>query len=438
MSVIFSLTGNPFVDAGIYVISELAGKRIENIEVADLKRLYPKIIDVYFTEAWKKNLYSIFPNHPVTHNNKVNKIAGNPRRYKELLEALLGDIKPISDFGSCVACGKRSKSNFEIELKKKEKSGIGKHLVPLTGSADFVNFFPNATLGLEMCSACLFAIQFMPIFLHRCGGKFLLIHSNSEKVMRYWAKNCVADFNRQIALGNFTGCYSNDINDPVNSFFKSVEDMIVKYDEDWINEDVFIRFYYFSNYLQSPFVEVFDIPTPVFRFLAYVKQVDAYSEWKDLVGRASGKRRNEVYVKLLDGESIIRYFFKNDREIFGNWNLLKFYLKEVREMEERRINAIREFADRIAGLIRLLDDDKRLSQLERVEDYAGFRNVLRFLAKDAIRFGLNEPLIKFDEYVNLILPDGALGWNEVRDLLLFRIYEVLHSWLKEREVEKEE
>jgi len=37
----------------------------------------------------------------------------------------------------------------------------------------------------------------------------------------------------------------------------------------------------------------------------------------------------------------------------------------------------------------------------------------------------------------LILPEGATGWNEVRDLILFRIYEVLHSWLIEIEGEKE-
>ena len=424
MPAIFLLTGNPFVDAGIFVISELSDKRIEDIEVDDLKRLYTKLIDVYFTEAWKKNLISIFTkNHPATHNS------GTPERYKKFLEELIKDIKPMHTSGSCVACGRRDESNVKIA---KEKSGIGKHLVPLTGSADFVNFFPSATLGLAMCSVCLLAIQFMPIFLHQCGGKFLLMHSNSEKVMRYWAKNCVAELNKQIALDNFTGCYSNDINNPVNSFFRSIEDMIVKYDEDWHRENVFIRFYYFSNYAQSPFVEIYDIPTPVFRFLAYVKQVDAYSEWRELTGRAYDRKGNQVYDRLIRGESIVRYFFKGEREVFGNWELLKFYLKEVEEMDEKRINAIRDLADRIADLISRLNDDKRLFQLETVKDYSGFRNVLRFLAKDAVKVGMEEPLIKFDEYVGLILPDGAMGWNEVRDLLLFRIYERLHDWLKSR------
>lgn len=428
MGKIFSITGNPFVDAGIYVIAEWAEKKIEDIDIVDLKKLYPKLIEIYFTSGWKKMLESIFTgNHPVTH-----KKSGNQNYYKKFLEGWIQDIedwmqstRPPLSSGTCFACGRRNKSSVE------RKYGIGRDLVPLTGSGDFVNFFPMASLGLDMCSACLLAIQFMPIFLHYSGGKFLLLHSNSEKVMKYWAKNSVVNLNKQIVVGNFTGCYSNNINDPVNSFFRSIEDIVREYDENWVDEDAFIRFYYFSNYGQSPHVEIFDIPTPVFRFLAYVKQAEAYDEWREVVNRASG-RRNEVYERLLKGKSIVRYFFKGEREIFGNWKLLKFYLREVKEMDERRINAIREFADRIANLIQMLDSVKRLEQIERAKDYAEFRNVLLSLARDGRnRAKLEEPLVRYDEYVS-IFPEGAMGWNEVRDLILFRIYEVLHTWLVER------
>ncbi|MEN3039642.1 MAG: type I-B CRISPR-associated protein Cas8b1/Cst1 [Candidatus Kryptonium sp.] len=421
---IYTLTGNPFVDAGIYVISELAGKRIEEIEPDDLERLYPGLVDLYFTNEWKRMLYSIFPNHPVTHTT------GSRERYRDFLNGLFQDLKPLGSSGSCVACGRRDKTNVE------RKSGVGRDLVPLTGSADLVNFFPMGSLGLEICSACLLAIQFMPIFLHYCGGKFLLLHSNSEKVSRYWAKNCVTNYHKQITLNNFTGCYSSDFRDPVNSFFRSIEEIIIKYDENWIDEDVFIRFYYFSNYGQSPSVEIFDVPTPVFRFLAYVKQVNAYGDWKRMIDEASLNGKNEIYNKLLRNESIVRYFLSKDREIRGNRELLKFYLKEVREMDEKRINAIRELGDKIADVIRSLDSIKRLGQIEMAQSFSDFRSVLLRLERhDAVRVGLKEPLIRFDDYV-FIFADGAKVWNEVRDLLLFRIYERLHDWLVERQVEE--
>ncbi len=427
MSAIFTLTGNPFVDAGIYVISELLGKEIDRIEKENLEKLIPQLVDVYSTDGWRNMIYLIFTtNHPAVHPSKKS----DRGYYEKLLYALVDDISALSDSGVCVSCGRRDKSSVE------RKSGIGRELVPLTGSAELVNFFPRAMLGLEMCSACLLAIQFMPIFLHYCGGKFLLMHSGSDKVMRYWAKNCVNHLHKQIATGNFTGCFVSDEKNPVNSLFRSIENLIREYDERWIDEDIAIRFYYFANPGQMPSVEIFDVPSPVFRFLAYVKQIDSYDAWVKILSKGETTRGvNRVYMGLLNGESIVRYFFGDGREIYGNWNLLKFYLKEVREMEEKRINAIREFADRISELIRRLDDDKRLRQIETVNDYAGFRNVLRFLERDAIRIGFEEPIVKFDEYVNLVLPDGAIGWNEVRDLLLFRIYEVLHNWLVERKFE---
>ncbi len=430
MGQIYIITGNPFVDAGIYVISELTGKRVGDIEFSDLERVIPQIVEVYSTDMWKRMLRLIFTNnHPLVHSS-----GGGRERYEKFLKDLSNDIAYISDSGTCISCGKRDKSKVE------RRFGIGRELVPLTGSAEFVNFFPMGSLGLEMCSACLLAIQFMPISLHYCAGRFLLLHSSSEKVMKYWAKIGVENFDRQRISEKFTGCYSNNSNDPVNSLFRSIEDIVLSYEESWGEENAFIRFYYFSNAGRIPaYVEIFDVPSSVFRFIVYVKQIDAYADWREVVNRAQSGHRNEVYSNLLNERSIVKYFFKGDRrEVFGNWNLLKFYLKEVREMEEKRINAIREFSDRIAELIKSLDSLKRLKQIEVAKDYAEFRNVLRFLIKDSLRVGLDEPILKFDEYVELILPDGAKGWSEVRDLMLFRIYEVLHKWLIERWGESEE
>lgn len=93
--------------------------------------------------------------------------------------------------------------------------------------------------------------------------------------------------------------------------------------------------------------------------------------------------------------------------------------------------------DKIAEIIKSLDSIKRLRQIEMAQSFSDFRGVLlRLERQDAVRAGLKEPLIRFDDYV-FIFADGAKVWNEVRDLLLFRIYERLHDWLLERRVEEE-
>lgn len=64
---IYTWTGNPFVDAGISAILEwFEKKQPPEIEKGDLILLSKDLQDLYLTQKWQKNLYSVFPNHPVT------------------------------------------------------------------------------------------------------------------------------------------------------------------------------------------------------------------------------------------------------------------------------------------------------------------------------------------------------------------------------------
>lgn len=104
-------------------------------------------------------------------------------------------------------------------------------------------------------------------------------------------------------------------------------------------------------------------------------------------------------------------------------------------MDELRLNAIKKVGDAIAKSIRKDERDRRLGQLERANSYGACRNVLRFVIRDRIRQGEEDPLFLLDDYVTLLFPESAdqmTLWRETRDLLVFRIYEQLHNWLKER------
>ena len=48
----FTLTGNPFVDAGIFVLSELLNKNIEEITPEDLKEPINTILSLYLSDVW--------------------------------------------------------------------------------------------------------------------------------------------------------------------------------------------------------------------------------------------------------------------------------------------------------------------------------------------------------------------------------------------------
>lgn len=106
-------------------------------------------------------------------------------------------------------------------------------------------------------------------------------------------------------------------------------------------------------------------------------------------------------------------------------------------MEEARLETLKRVGDSIAETIRQSNSLRRLGQLERASNYRECRNILRFIIRDRIGQGQPEPLFSLDDYIQHLFPETEgqfTEWTETRDLLLFRIYETLHDWLREREL----
>lgn len=424
---IYQYTGNPFVDSGIWAICEWAEKKNpKELEIENIKESISNIIPIYLTEAWGKNLYSVFPNNAVTNPSIKNK----EQKLKDFCEGLVSQIEPLKGVGNCISCGMRDVK----DLKTKSE-------IPLIGSGSLINFFPFGQPGGDYCPACTLAIQFSPLTFYACG-KLLLIHSNSDKVMHYWAEKAIQDIHRQVLTKNYKGCFDEGYKNPVNALFHIIEDIIVQYDEDWVDENPSISMYHFTNYNQGPDLDIYRVPTPIFRFLAYVKQLEQIFEWRKIVNRGYfnwdkikegdeyKNRGNSVYTNLLKGKSIVKYFIDNkNRQIYGDWELLEFYLKEVRNMGNKRLDTLKKVGDSLSDYIKDTENIKRLNQLEMASNFTTFRNLLRLIEKDRIKRGPQDSLFTLEEFMEDLFPEGNLGWRETQDLLLFRIYENLHNWL---------
>ena len=427
-------TGNPFVDAGIYAMAALAGKKQpEELTSEDVEASLAMLADVYVTDGWARSLYSVFPNRPgITHPRS----AKQKSIVLEGLKNLVGCIKPVSKAGNCIACGCR-----DVD----ENLRLFRDYIPLTGSGELLNFFPLARPGTDYCPACALAVQFSPLSYYACG-KLLLLHTGSRPVMRTWAKKGVHNLNVQVASGEFAGVYNDRYVNPVNALFKMVEEIIQSYEENWLEESPVIRLYHFTNYNQGPELTYYDLPSEVFRFLVLIKQHQDVQQWRQMVRSAfrisarekdeelaHKKVRNEIYQRLINRRTIVPYFIsRQNRQPHGSWGLLALYLQEVRKMKNKRIETIKRAADEIADTIRRADKPKRLGQLERATSYGGLRKVLRLLVKDRLALGAPDPLFTLDEYVEDLFPENGMGWRETLDLILFRIYEQLHNWLQDK------
>ena len=433
MAIYEKLMGNPFVDAGVSAICEWLGHQTqpEEITTDDLQTVINQWAPIYCESAWIKNLYSIFPNSPVTYRNR-DIFAELISKWSEWRE----EIVPMGQTGDCLGCGRRE--TMDQLLTKTD--------MPLTGSGSLRNFFPLFSDGQGYCAACALAVQFVPLSLVASGGKFLMLHANNWRVQRKWTRICVSDIQNRAARNEFTGCFNPGYINPRNALFH-MTNQLIDYEERRATEDIVMQIFYFSNYNQGPELEIFHLPAPVFRFLRYAYQHEFRRPWQQIVRSGYQRvkwdnveseedyknRSNLVYEYLLQGRSILGFFINRPaRAARGNWNLLSLYLKEVRNMDESRLNAIKQVGDSIAESIRKSARDRRLRQLESARSYGECRNILRFVIRDRIQHGEETPLFSIDDYVEHLFPastDQTTFWRETRDLLVFRIYETLHGWL---------
>ena len=437
MAIYESLMGNPFVDAGVSAICAWTNRNADEITQADLERIVAAFAPTMCTSAWTKNLHSIFPGNAVTNPS----VKDNLVKLRLSWENYLNAVNELGESGDCAGCGRRKS---ESQLIRKD--------VPMTGSGALRNYFPLFSEGMGYCAACALAIQFAPLAFVATGGKFLMLHSNSWRVQRFWARRCVEDIRGQILRKNVTGCFNMGYANPRNGLFAMTQELMSRYETRWSTDNAVMQIHCFSNYQQSPELESFLLPANVFRFLAYVWERQFKEAWREIVRSGYVKvnwdkveseddyknRTNLVYERLLEGRSILGFFLNRpQRKIRGSWELVVLYLKEVRGMNEDRLATLKRVGDAIAGAIRQSGSTRRLGQLERAGSYRECRNILRFIIRDRIGQGQTVPLFSLDEYVEYLFPETGgefREWTETRDLLIFRIYETLHDWLREREL----
>ena len=438
MPIYEKLMGNPFVDAGVCGICEWLGRGVqpEQITLTDLDQVVDDVAPMMQTDAGWRNLHGIFPNSVLT--NAAFRKQNQVELLKKECKGYLNTIVELEHIGDCMGCGRRSANTW-----------LSRTNIPLTGSGKLRNFYPTFAEGAGYCSACAFAIQLSPLTFVATGGKFLTLHSNSWKALRSWARVCVDDIRNQYLRQEMTGCYNPGYANPRNGLFYMAREMF-QFQEMRTDENIVMQVYCFTNYNQGPELEIFFMPAPVFRFLRVVYQSEFKTAWQGIVrsryivnwSKVKSDEdykncKNLVYEYLLEGYSILAFFLnRKSRKARGNWELLYLYLKEVRNMEQIQLEKIKQVGDLIAECIQKSGSDKRLKQLERAKSYGECRNILRYVIRDRIQQGAPEPLFSIDDYMEHLFPASdsfaATPWRETRDLLLFRIYEQLHDWLKKQ------
>ena len=214
--------------------------------------------------------------------------------------------------------------------------------------------------------------------------------------------------------------------------------------------------YHFTNFGSTPSLEIYNVPSNVFKFYSICLSDRYKSNWKkflnsyyrvynkkkknynynpitnkyeldddSLAEEEFNKSKNIILEKLLNNESILRnflYYFKKNN---FNFEIIKIYQIIIRKMEIKTLDKIEQIADYIIS-----DSDnlkKHISRLEGASKSYVLRNYLLSLIKKYYSTNKNDkPLITLEEYVKYLFPENQY-WSEIRDLLLISIYQKLHE-----------
>ncbi|EHR79718.1 CRISPR-associated protein Cst1 [Thermococcus litoralis DSM 5473] len=471
ISPIFTWTGHPFTDAGLVALLLLSGKeKPEELTEEDVKRAVKFVAKLYSQEGWAQLLARIYRN-----NNPILMINPSMRKYAtpDKLEFSLWGLYQLilstrkhKDRKVCQICGRypvvsglelRSIINTKERERPKEITG---DIFPLLGTGDLRNYFPHGNeMGADICAHCLFLAQLSSVgsyVITTKNGKtqgVLIVHAYPYEKMVELNKAAVNSAKKAYLYNTAEG-----FKQPVNFLFELIR-KVAENVETGYWEDVSISAYYYlnGNRTGEQWIEIFYIPNPILRFVAFAARKDGIG-WKKIVLMGWRKRPsekefedfkkrypNDVYSKLLSGESILPYFLDiQNRKVNAGWNLLSFYCSEVLGLDKEALEFIKGVADRIVETVEKLPDNKlsrRIRELERAEKLYQFESFFIRVEKDRQEFGIPEALMSFDDFARILTSYGEdlnVSWKTVKNLLLFRIYEKLHDRLMKASLEKAE
>ena len=429
---IWDTTGNPFVDMGQEMMAALAGMySARELTSENVKTLLPRLTKLYLQEGWSKSLFVIFPNSRVNNPSIKNKM----KAYSDLLEGWFTKLSTDNQsIGVCALSGKPA------HLK------VSKTYLPMS---DFEggNFQSGNDSGMLLNAGVALALHFFPLGAVKIGKMVALPHFANDDTQFFWAKNCKKHLIQSEMLTK-QGLNDFGISRSTNAFFHLVQLILSEYRDEDI-PDTSVTLYLFNNFNQVDYksaVELHYMPLSVFKFIHAAMGASTERAWRTVVRRGYLYAKeddpdekivnysNEVYESLLAGRSISRFFVvvrERRAAVRGHagWLLYSSYLREVKGMDQRRLDSLRDLGDRLAPLVR--EKRRRLLALERSKSKGELTGVLYRLAKDALLVQ-EKPLITFEQLVGDVFPHDVAysDWREVKYLLLFRIYEQLHEELK--------
>lgn len=426
-------TGYPLVDMGLATLAVWA-KRDEPAELTlgDLEKFAEFADAKLHSSALRTNLDILFTRNYPGLNSSYSE-AKRRQGVRDLLWAFKATVDPKEE---CRWCGRPA------------ARVVARHIVPMLMGENVVNFLPYGKACVT-CGFCLLALQAVPLGAPMVSGRVVIPVASDRKVLLDFIKHWLPRVERRMYLGEMG-------EEPVKLSYARTRVLSLL-------EPVFagnarhlsdLTIYLLSNHGLGPDITILSIPPSVMAFFRAGQAVIHREAWTFIKRRGWILRRKETeadvdpevhgnrfYEDLLslpgNSRSFLRRHFLGlrpleipNRHEVELWPLAEIFCEEVLGMDQARVKAIRQLAEKLAGEVVHQNDRKLFQRVMMARDYRNVRRLIlasssRLLARgEPPLLGLDDFLAAFEMGLEVVHADWQLAWDLTVLRFLERIYEL--------------
>ncbi|GAB4505463.1 MAG: CRISPR-associated protein Cst1 [Anaerolineales bacterium] len=466
-------TGHPYIDIGVATITAFAKKRKpEELSEADLEDIADYMAQNYTVNPLRSFLTVAFPNSGFT-QPAYFKEPDKQQKYAERILRAFRPNTPRANEADIFFNVPVSAVSLDVKGELPAGRAYRQHIPLLTGE-EVINFFPYGEAGMPISGEALLAIQALPLGCAKVSGRLLAVHSDNPGITFFFAKKFLEQNRLAVHVAQQSG-ENAKLEEPRlrlrTLLIETLLDIAQKQKEFYEDERPFsISAYHFSNSGQGASLDIYHLPMQVISFLRVMLSADYQTAWGKIVQRAwetapepkkKGKkevekfipRKNYLYEDLFQLPENARRFLRtyflrvalkyakmepgDPRQTYStraevdivSWKITQEFLRRIMNMEQERIDQIRDMGDRLAEYVSSQNDKRFFQEFFTQNRYEYFRSRLLKANLAHVKRG-NPPIVEFEPYVQVFEEGTELArsdWRLARDLVLIRMIERLHA-----------
>lgn len=459
-------TGHPLVDVGIATIMAFVGKTDPGeVTEDDLTQVADFVQQHYVQEPWKSLFRTAFTNnswfYQSSYSDEMRQKAASDHlhswRYTNLSEQ------------HCVFTGLPA-VNILFAKEGLALGRAGSAQIPQLPGNKKINFYANGIVGIPISGLALLALQCLPLGCGILTKGFLAVYSENTELIQNMAHYFLKKKQDSFLLEKFR--FPRTL--LVKTLLEVQEERNIFFDDENLASLTTYRFY---NDGRNTDIDINPLNSEAVSFISIAQKPLYQQAWKDLVNSqwntkdvpkrmlrakngqskdkkniiSSNESKNRLYEDIFTlpqsySRFIRRYFVlykprqssnvlevetKNRKEVVSDqyffqprqWILVELFLRKVVRMRPAKIQAIKDFAQRIVDNYKILGGKKFLRGFQSRKRHEVTNHLIYCLRKET-----KDLLIGMEQFITLFCDDDETSnWMLTRDLVVIRVFELLYE-----------